>query len=77
MSTQTAIRPLDEFHARQNALVARTGRTVTFHIRDTIEIYLEGMENLYAAEQALIEHRKSILAAQSLDKLDAGPGLGD
>ena len=71
MSKQTAIRLPDETHARLKALAARSGRTATFYIRQAIEEHLEAIEDLYAAEQALIEHRRSGGRTLSLDELDA------
>ena len=71
MSKQTAVRLPDETHARLKALAARTGRTATFYIRQAVEEHLDELEDLYAAEQALIEHRRSGDRTLSLDKLDA------
>ena len=75
MSKQTAVRLPDETHARLKVLAARTGRTVTFYIRQAVEEHLEEIEDLYAAEQALIEHRRSGDRTLSLDELDAEPAL--
>lgn len=75
MSKQTAIRLPDETYTRLQALSARTGRTVTFYIREAVEEHLRDLEDLYAAEQALIEHRHSGERALSLDELDAELGL--
>lgn len=75
MTKQTAIRLPDETYARLQALSVRTGRTVTFYIREAVEEHLRDLEDLYAAEQALIEHRRSGERALSLDELDAELGL--
>ena len=77
MTKQTAIRLPDETYARLQALSARTGRTVTFYIREAVEEHLRDLEDLYAAERALIEHRRSGERALSLDELDAELGLDD
>lgn len=77
MTKQTAIRLPDETYARLQALAARTGRTVTFYIREAVEEHLRDLEDLYAAERALIEHRRSGERALSLDELDAELGLDD
>ena len=71
MSKQTAVRLPDETYARLKALSARTGRTATFYIREAVEEHLRSMEDLYAAEQAMIEHRRSGEQSLSLDELDA------
>ena len=76
MSKQTAVR-LPEETARLQALAARTGRTARFYIREAVEEHIQDLEDLYAAEQALIEHRKSGERALSLDELDAELGLDD
>lgn len=77
MSRQTAVRLPDETYARLQALAARTGRTATFYIREAVEEHLQDLEDLYAAEQALIAHRRSGERALSLDELDAELGLED
>lgn len=77
MSRQSAVRLPDETHARLKALAARTGRTTAFHIRKAIEEHIETMDGLYAAEQALIEHRRSGERALSLDELDTALALKD
>ena len=71
MSKLTAVRLLDEIHARLRALSVRSGRTATFYILQAIEEHLEAIEDLYAAEQALIQHRRSGERTLSLDELDA------
>ncbi len=43
----------------------------TFYIREAVEEHLRSMEDLYAAEQAMIEHRRSGEQSLSLDELDA------
>ena len=55
---------------RLQALAARTGRSVAFHIREAIEQHLEDLEDSYDAEQALIEHRRSGERTLSLDELE-------
>ena len=53
MSKQTAVRLPDEVFDRLQALVAKTGRTATFYIREAIEEHLDDLEDLYLAEQAV------------------------
>ena len=77
MSKQTAVRLPDETYDRLKTLAARTGRTATFYIREAIEEHIQEIEDLYAAEQALIEHRKSGRQALSIDELDAELALED
>ena len=75
MTKQTAVRLPDETHARLKALADRTGRTATFYIREAIEEHLQAIEDLYTAEQALTERRRSGERPLSLDELDAALGL--
>lgn len=67
---QAAVRLPEATYDRLQALAARTGRTATFYIREAIEQHLEDLEDLYAAEKAAIEHRKSGERTISLDELD-------
>ena len=77
MTRQTAVRLPDETYNRLKSLARRTGRTATFYIREAVEEHLEDLEDLYAAEQASIEHRKSGSRTLGLDELDAELGLED
>ena len=52
-------------------LPRKTGRTASYYIREAVEEHLEDLEDRYAAESALIAHRRSGQAALSLDELDA------
>ena len=53
MSRQTAVRLADDTFERLRALAERTGRTVTFYIREAVETHIEDLEDAYLAEQAL------------------------
>lgn len=75
MTKQTAVRLPDETYNRLKSLADRTGRTATFYIREAIEEHLEDLEDLYAAEQASIAHRRSGERTLSLNELDAELGL--
>ena len=72
---QAAVRLPDETYVRLKALAAKTGQTATFHMRKAIEEHLMDAEDLAAAEQALVEYRKSGETPLSLDELDAALGL--
>ena len=50
-----AIRLPKEIEARLEALAAATGRTKTFYAREAILEYIEDLEDMYLAEQRLIE----------------------
>ena len=70
-SIPDVVRLPDETHARLEALAARKDRTATFHIRQAAEEHPEEMKDLCAAEQALIDHRRSGDRALSFEELDA------
>ena len=74
---RTAIRLPDATYDRLRALVERSGRTAAFHIRESLERYLEDVEDLHVAENAAAGHRKSGSLAFSLDELDRYLGLED
>lgn len=52
-----AIRLPAEIETRLDALAAATGRTKTFYAREAILEHLDDLEDLYLAEQRLIEVR--------------------
>ena len=57
MSKQTAIRLPDEIDDRLKSLAQRTGRTVSFYMREAIVTHLEDLEDAYSADRALQEIR--------------------
>ena len=75
MTKQTAVRLPDETYNRLRVLAQKTGRTATYYIREAIEEHLEDMEDLYLAQQAAVEHRRSGGRTISLDELDKELGL--
>ena len=52
-----AIRLPADVEARLDALAKATGRTKTYYAREAILKHLEDLEDLYLAEQRLIESR--------------------
>jgi RHH-type rel operon transcriptional repressor/antitoxin RelB len=58
MSKQTAVRLPDELNARLSALSKRTGRTVSFYLREAIEAHIDDLEDIYYAEQTLERIRR-------------------
>jgi RHH-type rel operon transcriptional repressor/antitoxin RelB len=52
-----AIRLPPEVESRLEALAKATGRTKTFYAREAILEYLDDLEDLYLAEQRLIDIR--------------------
>jgi RHH-type rel operon transcriptional repressor/antitoxin RelB len=58
MSKQTAVRLPDELNARLSALSKRTGRTVSFYLREAIEAHIDDLEDIHYAEQTLERIRR-------------------
>ena len=52
-----AIRLPSEIESRLEALAKATGRTKTFYVREAILEHLDDLEDLYLAEQRLIDIR--------------------
>jgi RHH-type rel operon transcriptional repressor/antitoxin RelB len=72
-----AIRLPEDLENRLEALAKRTGRTKTFYARQAIERHLEDLEDIYDAEQRLIDHRVGSSRTVSLDELTDRYGLED
>ena len=53
----TSIRLAPEYEERLNRLAARTGRTKAYYLRELIEGGIDDLEDIYLAEQRLIEVR--------------------
>ena len=77
MSKSTAVRLSDETYARLKDLADKTGRTATYYIREAIEEYLEDMEDIYLAEQALVDIRAGRVKPVSQDEMSRRLGLDD
>ena len=65
-----AIRLPAEVEDRLEALAKATGRTKTYYAREAILEHLDDLEDLYLAEQRLIEHRAGRSQSYSLDEVD-------
>jgi RHH-type rel operon transcriptional repressor/antitoxin RelB len=72
-----AIRLPKEIEARLEALAAATGRTKTFYAREAILEYIEDLEDLYLAEQRLIEIRAGRTETIPLEDVMKKYGLAD
>ncbi len=62
-----AIRLPAEIESRLEALAQATGRTKTFYVREAILEHLDDLEDLYLAEQRLIDHRAGKTQAVPLE----------
>jgi len=57
MSRQTAVRLPDDIYNRLDSLAVRTGRNKAYYIREALQEYLGDLEDIYLAEQRLIDIR--------------------
>jgi RHH-type rel operon transcriptional repressor/antitoxin RelB len=72
-----AIRLPAEIEARLEALAKATGRTKTFYAREAILEHLDDLEDLYLAEQRLIDIRAGRSRAHTLEEVERDLGLAD
>lgn len=68
-----AIRLEDDLYNRLSQLADRTDRTATFYVRQSIERYIEDLEDIYLADKILSKKTKVI----SLIELEKELGLED
>ena len=72
-----AIRLPAEIEERLTDLAKRTGRTKTYYAREAILEHLDDLEDLYLAEQRLIDIRAGRSATVPLDDVERELGLAD
>lgn len=72
-----AIRLPQEIENRLDELARVTGRSKTFYAREAILEHLDDLEDLYLAEQRLIDLRAGRTQAISLDDVMIAHGLAD
>ncbi len=72
-----AIRLPAEIESRLEALAKATGLTKTFYVREAILEYLDDLEDLYLAEQRLIDLRAGRSRTYTLDEVERDLGLAD
>lgn len=70
-----AIRLPGEVESRLEALAQLTGRTKTFYAREAILEHLDDLEDLYLAEQRLIEVRAGCSQALPLEEVMRSYGM--
>lgn len=64
-----------EIEARLDALAKATGRTKTFYVREAILEHLDDLEDLYLAEQRLIDLRQG--KDEAIDGQEFWRGVAD
>jgi RHH-type rel operon transcriptional repressor/antitoxin RelB len=72
-----AIRLPAEVENRLTALAQITGRTKTFYVREAILEHLDDLEDLYLAEQRLVDVRAGHSRTYTLDEVERDLGLAD
>lgn len=72
-----AIRLPADIETRLEALARATGRTKTFYAREAILEHLDDLEDLYLAEQRLIDLRAGRSHTHTLEEVERDLGLAD
>ena len=72
-----SLRLPDEISQRLNRLADRTGRSKTFYMQAAILEYLDDLEDLYLAEQRLIDIRAGKSQTVPLEEVMERYGLED
>ena len=72
-----AIRLPSDIEERLERLAKATGRTKTYYAREAILEHLDDLEDLYLAEQRLIDHRAGRPQTYTLEEVERELGLAD
>ena len=72
-----AIRLPADIEERLDRLAKATGRTKTFYAREAILEHLDDLEDLYLAEQRLIDNQDGRSRTYSLEEVERELGLAD
>ena len=72
-----SLRLPDDVYRRLQALAERTGRSKTFYMIQAIQEHLDDLEDLYLAEQRLIDLRAGKSRAVPLDEVLKQYGMDD
>ena len=72
-----SLRLPDDLNFRLGDLAAKTGRSKTFYMLEAIRDHLDDLEDLYLAEQRLIEIRAGRSRTVSLDDVERNLGLAN
>lgn len=72
-----AIRLPSDLEARLETLAKATGRTKTFYAREAIVAHIDDLEDLYLAEQRLLDNRAGQSESIPLDDMMRRYGLAD
>lgn len=72
-----ALRLPAEIEERLDALAKATGRSKSYYAREAILLHLEDLEDIYLAEQRLIDHREGRGETVSMEEMRQRVGLED
>jgi RHH-type rel operon transcriptional repressor/antitoxin RelB len=72
-----SIRLPDDVSMRLQDLAQLTGRSKTFYMIEAIREHLDDLEDLYLAEQRLVEIRAGRSKTYSLEEVERSLGLAD
>ncbi|MBI3525884.1 MAG: TraY domain-containing protein [Betaproteobacteria bacterium] len=72
-----SIRLPDDIETRLQNLATVTGRSKTFYVTEAIREHLDDLEDLYLAEQRLIDIRAGRSRTYTLDEVERTLGLAD
>ena len=75
--TAVSIRLPDDVSQRLRQLAARTGRSMTFYILAALRAHLDDLEDVYLAEQRLVDLRLGQSHTVPLDDVMARDGVDD
>ena len=75
--TSVSLRLPDDVTQRLDHLAARTGRTKTFYMVQAICEHIDDLEDLYLAEQRLLEVRAGRSKTHSLEQVERDLGLAN
>ena len=75
--SSVSLRLPDEVSERLANIAALTGRSKTFYMVEAIQEHLDDLEDLYLAEQTLIEVRAGRCKTYSLEEVERSLGLAD
>jgi len=70
-----AVRLPPEIEQRLDALAARTGRSKSYYVREALVEHIADLEDLYLAEQRLIDNRAGKSDSVTLDEVMKAFGL--
>jgi len=72
-----SLRLPEDLSQRLSALAAQTGRSKTFYMLEAIKQHIDDLEDLYLAEQRLLEVRAGRTTTHTLAKVERDLGLAD